>query len=145
MWACACVCAFVMCTCLVIASFHYGSAGGGAMLQHCNEINDPWFFRCDQQTKLSSQSETKEVTGGKGKHNVWEMLKLHCKCTWGSCQCSPQWVSRQALDINTYSAPLYSPPFSTFCLKPSAKCCQTLTSVPKMNCIPEPSESRIHL
>lgn len=38
---------------------------GGHAPQHCNEINDPWFFRCDQETKLSSRCETKGVTGGK--------------------------------------------------------------------------------
>lgn len=65
-----------LCTCLVIASFHYGSAGGRAALQHCNEINDPWFFRCDQQTKLSSHSETKGVTGGKQKVQRTEATRI---------------------------------------------------------------------
>lgn len=70
------MCIVHLSTCLVIASFHYGSAGGRAALQHCNEINDPWFFRCDQQTKLSSHSETKGVTGGKLKAQRTEATKI---------------------------------------------------------------------
>lgn len=45
--------------------FPLGSAGGRAAPHHCDGTNDPWFFRCDQQTKLSSRSITKGVTRGK--------------------------------------------------------------------------------
>lgn len=63
--ACACVCcALRLSTCLVIGSFRSGSVGGRASLKRCNEINDPCFCRCDQQTTLSSRSKTKELTEG---------------------------------------------------------------------------------
>lgn len=68
-FVCLCACTYVYCelrlsTCLVIGSFHSGSAGGRASLKHRNEINDPCFCRCDQQTTLSSHSKTKELTEG---------------------------------------------------------------------------------
>lgn len=75
---CARMCVVHLSTCLVIASFHYGAAGGRAALQHCNEINDPWFFRCDQQTKLSSRSETKGVMGGKKNKKKTKKEKARC-------------------------------------------------------------------
>lgn len=88
-------CALCMCTCLVIASFHYGSAGGRAALQRCNEINDPWFFRCDQQTKLSSSSKTKGLMGGKRKGKIrsqrTDAAKITSRMCRVSCQCSSQW------------------------------------------------------
>lgn len=150
-------CGLCMCTCLVIASFHYGSAGGRAALQRCNEINDPWFFRCDQQTKLSSSSKTKGLMGGKRKKkkeaSTPTPLRLHRECAGYHASAVLSGVSRQTPKIHKYIhtvhlsllAPHPIHPPLTFRLKPSAKCCQTLTSVPKMNCIPEPSESRIHL
>lgn len=150
-------CALCMCTCLVIASFHYGSAGGRAALQRCNEINDPWFFRCDQQTKLSSSSKTKGLMGGKRKGKIrsqrTDAAKITSRMCRVSCQCSSQWgqqtniknsqIHPHCTSLSPSPHPIHPP--LTFRLKPSAKCCQTLTSVPKMNCIPEPSESRIHL
>lgn len=87
------MCIVHLSTCLVIASFHYGSAGGRAALQHCNEINDPWFFRCDQQTKLSSHSETKGVTGGKTESTVHR--RLHRTCAGFHASAALSGVSRQ--------------------------------------------------
>ena len=155
-----CVCLFVRVHACALCIWAHASSlpastmalrgGGGATLQRCNEINDPCFFRCDQQTKLSSRSETKGVTAGGGgggnwKHSAPELWRFQRTCA----SVALSGVSRQTSYINIHTVhlcptpPLH--PLLTFRLKPSAKCCQPLTSVPKMNCIPEPSESRIHL
>lgn len=105
-YVCARMCVVHLSTCLVIANFHYGSAGGRAVLQHCNEINDPWFFRCDQETKLSSHSETKAVTGGTEKHSAPKPLRLHCKCAGSHASAVPSGVSKQTPSIHTYSVHL---------------------------------------
>lgn len=67
--------------------FPPGSTGGGAAPLHCDETNDPWFFRCDQQTKLSSRSETKEVTRGKRAVEATEVTR---RASGVLCQCISQ-------------------------------------------------------
>lgn len=98
-----------LCTCLVIASFHCGSAGGRAALQHCNEINDPWLFRCDQQTKLSSHSETKGVTGEKQKEQHTEATRITLQMWMGFYASAVlSGVSRQTPIIHTHTSTLYT-------------------------------------
>lgn len=97
------MCIVHLSTCLVIANFHYGSAGGRAVLQHCNEINDPWFFRCDQETKLSSHSETKEVTGGNWKQSALKLQRLDCKCAGSHASAVLSGVSRQTPTNHTHT------------------------------------------
>ena len=106
---CARMCVVHLSTCLVIASFHYGAAGGRAALQHWNEINDPWFFRCDQQTKLSSRSETKGVTGGtKPKGTVHRSCwRLRRGCAGFHARGALGGFSGQTPNTHTYTSALY--------------------------------------
>lgn len=107
MCGCACMCTVHLSTCLVTGSFHHGSVGGRAALQHCDEINDPWFFRCDQQTKLSAHSETKGVMGGKAECLSTEATDFQNKCTGSHASAALSGASRQAPNINTYSHTIY--------------------------------------
>lgn len=102
------------------------------------------FFRCDQQTKLSSPPETKGALGGKKK----EKKKLrHCSDhiahthTCGGSHARARPSQGQGANINiyiqTHTIYISRPPLST--LQPSAKRCQTHICAEKMNRIPEPS------
>lgn len=102
-YVCACMCIVHLSTCLVIANLYYDSAGGRAVLQHCNEINDPWFFRCDQETKLSSHSETKEVTGRNRKQSAPTPQRLACKCAGSHASAVLSGVSIQTPTNHTHS------------------------------------------
>lgn len=93
--------------------------GGRTTLQHRNEINDPWFFRCDQQTKLSSRSETKEVTGGKlREYGALKPLRSHRKCAGSDASVNLGGVSGQKkkkhpeifMHIHPHYASTSSPP-----------------------------------
>lgn len=145
-------CALRLSTCLVIAGFHFGSAGGMASLKHCNEINDPCFCRCDQQTTLSSHSKTKELTeGGKVENTTAkEPLKITMQTfrvfflyQWGQHTVTKYCCYFTAmLYTSFYSSSISRSQFlpENFCqmLSDSHICVET-------NCIPQPSESRIHL
>lgn len=90
-YVCARMCVVHLSTCLVIANFHYGSAGGRAVLQRCNEINDPWFFRCDQETKLSSHCETKSADGAERGAQRTQAAAITSRTCRVSCQWGSQW------------------------------------------------------
>lgn len=83
--------------------------------------NDPWFLRCDQQTKLSSWSKTKGVMRGR----TVEVPEVTWRASGVLCQCISQWGQTLIRTSMLYIPPRDSPPppSSRF---PSRTFCQML-------------------